>query len=133
MPAGDNCTATLRPVDMLAFINQRMARRVRLLRSMIDPLKHQLGERMQTDRCSDRGGKEHACGIVQMVDLVAREMRILLHTGMDVFDIPPNCPIYLHGEQVKLRMIQPRDKVRITFKRMPERLVIEKLEIPSLL
>ena len=68
-------------------------------------------------------------GMVQNVDVVEREMKVLLRTGVGVFDIPPDCPIFLHGEQIKLRMVQPRDHVRITFNRMLERFVAEKLEI----
>jgi hypothetical protein len=68
-------------------------------------------------------------GIVQNVDLVGRDMKVLFHTGDRVFDIPPDCPVFLHGEQVKLRMVQPHDHVPITFKRTPHGLVAERLEI----
>ena len=68
-------------------------------------------------------------GIVQNVDLVGRDMKVLLQTGLGVFDIPPDCPIFLHGEQIKLRMVQPRDLVRITFNRRSERFIAEKLEV----
>jgi hypothetical protein len=30
-------------------------------------------------------------------------------------DIPPNCVITLRGERVKLRLIQPRDRVRVKY------------------
>lgn len=77
------------------------------------------------------GGRqsEFAWGIVQNVDLVGRDMTVLLQTGIEVFDIPPDCPILLHGEQIKLRIVQPRDHVWIAFNRQSERLVAEKLEV----
>lgn len=54
-------------------------------------------------------------GIVQHVDIVQRELTILLKDGPEVIDVPPDCPIVLHGERIKLRLIQPRDHVKIRF------------------
>jgi hypothetical protein len=31
------------------------------------------------------------------------------------FDVPPVCVITLRGERVKLRLIQPRDRVRVAY------------------
>lgn len=73
--------------------------------------------------------KENAWGIVQSIDLVGRDLTVLLRTGIEVFDIPSDCSILLHGEPIKLRMVQPRDHVCITFTRTPERLVAEKLNV----
>jgi hypothetical protein len=61
------------------------------------------------------GRSRYARGLVQRVDTVQRELTILMDNGLEVFDIPTDCPIFLHGERVKLRMIQPRDHVRIRF------------------
>jgi hypothetical protein len=46
-----------------------------------------------------------------------------------VFYVPPDCPIHLHGERIKLRMVQPRDQARVTFNRRQEMLVAKQLEI----
>ena len=72
---------------------------------------------------------EHAWGIVKNVDLVGRDLTVLLTSGIETFDIPPACPISLHGEQIKLRMVQPRDHVWITFHRTPQRAVAENVEV----
>lgn len=71
----------------------------------------------------------HAWGIVRDIDLVGRDLTVVLQTGPETFDVPPNCPIFLHGEQIRLRMVQPRDLVVVTFKRQPQRLVAEKVEV----
>jgi hypothetical protein len=63
------------------------------------------------------------------VDLIGRDLTVLLRSGMQVFDIPPDCPIRLHGEQIKLRLVQPRDFVCVAFRRTADRLVAERLEI----
>ena len=35
--------------------------------------------------------------------------------GTVSFDVRPDCVITLRGERVKLRLIQPRDRVRVTY------------------
>ena len=99
------------------------------------PMNSQLQtQSIECDQISTYSGcrqTKRARGIVQSVDLVGRDMTVLLQTGVEVFDIPPDCAILLHGEQVKLRMVQPRDHVWITFTRASERLVAEKLEVQS--
>jgi hypothetical protein len=72
---------------------------------------------------------EQARGIVQSVDIIGRDLTVLLPSGIEVFDIPPGCDVVLHGELVKLRMIQPQDRVCIVFRRTPERLVAELLKV----
>jgi hypothetical protein len=78
---------------------------------------------------SDGAVAERAWGIVQQIDLIGRDLTVHLATGKAVFDIPPDCPIMLRGEQIKLRMVQPRDHVEVTFRRRPQRLVAERLEV----
>jgi hypothetical protein len=72
---------------------------------------------------------ERATGIVQKIDLVGRDMTVQLTSGSMMFDIPPDCPILLHGEPIKLRMVQPRDHVCIVFTRLPERATAARVEV----
>ena len=54
-------------------------------------------------------------GVVRRVDPVGREVEV--HTaGIPVsLDVRPDCVITLRGERVKLRLIQPRDRVRVKY------------------
>lgn len=61
------------------------------------------------------GKLQSAKGIVERVDIVQREVAVLIQNNVKLFDIPPDCPIFLHGERIKLRMMQPRDQVNIRF------------------
>jgi hypothetical protein len=97
--------------------------------SMNRPFEIESDQHTPSDRYSDYGRTEHVSGLVQHVDLVGRDMKVLIHTDARVFDIPPDCLIFLHGEQVKLRMVQPNDRVRITFKRTQKGLVAKRLDI----
>jgi hypothetical protein len=72
---------------------------------------------------------ECLAGTIQSVDPLGREIVILLPTGREVFYVPPDCPIYLRGERIKLRIAQTRDDVRVTFVREGGLLFVKKLEI----
>jgi hypothetical protein len=72
---------------------------------------------------------ERAQGAVQRVNTVEREISVLLPTGLAVFDVPSDCPILLRGEPIKLRLIRPRDHVRIAYAEHQGRLIAHLLEI----
>ena len=56
-----------------------------------------------------------ADGVVIRVDTVNRELTVQFSNGPRVIDVPPDCPITLRGERVRLRMVQARDPVGVTF------------------
>jgi hypothetical protein len=68
-------------------------------------------------------------GIVQDVNLLDRDLTVSAGMEAAVFDVPPDCPVFLHGERIKLRLLQPRDIVSIAFVRCDERLVAQKVEV----
>jgi hypothetical protein len=72
---------------------------------------------------------ERAQGAVQRVNTVEREISVLLPTGFAVFEVPSDCPILLRGEPIKLRLIQPRDHVRIAYAELQGRLIAHLLEV----
>ena len=54
-------------------------------------------------------------GIVRRVDPVGREVEVHV-AGIPVsLDVRSDCVITLRGERVKLRLIQPRDRVRVKY------------------
>lgn len=54
-------------------------------------------------------------GMVHRVDTINRELTVFVHDDVLTFDVPVGCPIVLHGERVRLRMVQPRDRVNVTY------------------
>ncbi len=52
-------------------------------------------------------------GTVHRVDTVNRELTVLVNGDLLTFDVPVDCEITLHGERVRFRMLQPRDRVRV--------------------
>lgn len=51
--------------------------------------------------------------IVRRVDPITRELAALVEGGLVTIYVPPDCEVVLHGERVKLRMVQPRDRLRV--------------------
>ena len=106
-----------------------MARRLRLPLLMNGHLLTKTIEAGPNSEYSGSHREECASGTVKDIDLVGRDLTVLLQTGVEIFDIPPDCPILLHGEQIKLRMVQPRDHVWVTFHRTPELAVAERVDV----
>jgi hypothetical protein len=56
-----------------------------------------------------------ADGVVRRVDPVSREVEVRVAGAPVNFYVRPDCVILLRGERVKLRLIQPRDRVRVAY------------------
>jgi hypothetical protein len=56
-----------------------------------------------------------ADGVVRRVDPVGREMDVHVADTSVSFDVRPDCVITLRGERIKLRLVLPRDRVRVAF------------------
>lgn len=54
-------------------------------------------------------------GIVRRVDPTGREVEVQIAGTPVSFDVRPDCVVTLRGERVKLRLIQPRDRVRVAY------------------
>lgn len=68
-------------------------------------------------------------GTIQSVDTLGREIAVLIASGLEVFYVPPDCPTYLRGERIKLRIVQSQDEVRVTLQKHREHFVVKLLEI----
>jgi hypothetical protein len=55
-------------------------------------------------------------GTIQQVDLLARELRVLVDGITTDFAVPPACSVVLNGERVKLRLLQPQDAVEVVYR-----------------
>jgi hypothetical protein len=78
---------------------------------------------------STRRPDSQAHGIVRGVDTVSRELAALVGGAAVTIDVPPGCPVTLHGERVKLRMVQPGDSVRVTYAEVRGSLVARAVEV----
>jgi hypothetical protein len=68
-------------------------------------------------------------GTVQRVDLVQREITVDVGAQQVDVDVPPQCPVVLRGERIKLRIIQVGDVVRISLTPRAARCVAQCVEV----
>jgi hypothetical protein len=57
-----------------------------------------------------------AHGVLQRLDVIDRKMTVRQESGVVTYAISSHCEVLLNGERVKLRMLQPRDHVRVAYR-----------------
>ena len=70
-----------------------------------------------------------AWAVVERVDLVNRELVLNVSGKSRVVDVPLDCDVLLHDEPVKLRLLQPADRVWVTWRRPGDMLAAAKIEV----
>jgi hypothetical protein len=73
----------------------------------------------------------YADGVVRRVDPVGRELHVVVAGTSVNFNVGPECIVTLRGERVKLRMIQPQDRVRLAYTGGPGALVAAAVEVQA--
>ena len=58
---------------------------------------------------------QETAGVIEEIDLLARFVRVHVAGVLLDFDVAGDCVVTLHGERVKLRLLQPGDPVRVSF------------------
>jgi hypothetical protein len=48
-------------------------------------------------------------GPLQRIDAATRQVEVLVQGAVRVVDVPTGCSVFLNGERVKLRLLQPLD------------------------
>jgi hypothetical protein len=67
--------------------------------------------------------------IVQRIDLVNREVAVIADGTQQVVTVPADCAVFLRGEPVKLRMLQPGDLVKVAFYSRAGTTVARRIEV----
>jgi hypothetical protein len=68
-------------------------------------------------------------GVIHWVDPVNRELATVVEGVLVNIHVPLNCDVVLHGERVKLRMVQPSDRVRVTYTELADAIVARAIEV----
>jgi hypothetical protein len=68
-------------------------------------------------------------GVVRRVDPAGREVEVQVAGGPVSFDVRPGCVVTLRGERVKLRLIQPRDRVRVAYTECRGARIVDAIEV----
>ena len=67
--------------------------------------------------------------VIRRADPVSRELTALLEEEVVIIHVPPGCDILLRDERVKLRLVQPGDRVRVTYTPRADALVARQIEV----
>ena len=78
---------------------------------------------------NSRGSALEAEAVVHRIDPVNRELAALVGGVPVTIYVPPDCEVVLRGERVKLRMVQPRDRLRVAFTERANPLVARAIEV----
>jgi hypothetical protein len=52
-------------------------------------------------------------GPLQRIDPASRQVEVLVQGTVRVVDVPTACGVFLNGERVKLRLLQPLDRAHL--------------------
>jgi hypothetical protein len=52
-------------------------------------------------------------GVIESIDIINREILLLVDQQAIRCDVPVDCPVFLHSERVKLRLLQKHDQVDV--------------------
>jgi hypothetical protein len=67
--------------------------------------------------------------VVRRVNPVNREVAVLVEGAVVTIYVPPDCGVFLHAERVKLRLVQPGDRVRVTYTEHGNSLIAREIEV----
>jgi hypothetical protein len=71
-------------------------------------------------------------GTIFDLDMIAREVHVLVQGQVLDLDVPTGCPVVVNKEQVKLRLLQRMDRVMVQFKNEGNRAIAQSIEVRSL-
>lgn len=72
-----------------------------------------------------------ADAVIQRVDSINRELAALVDGVLVTIYVPPACDVILRGERIKLRMLQPRDRVRVTYTQSVSSMIASAIEVQA--
>jgi hypothetical protein len=80
---------------------------------------------------TSRPSAREARAVIHRVDPVNRELTALVDGSAVCVYVPPDCDILLRGERIKLRLVQPRDRIRLVYAPGAEAVVARRIEVQS--
>jgi hypothetical protein len=75
-------------------------------------------------------GMPEAVGTIRRIAALDRELTLETGGEVLVFALAPDCSFVLHGEPVKLRLLQPLDRASVGYRRAAEGLVAHCVRVP---
>lgn len=82
-------------------------------------------------RTCDYESALEAEAVIHRVDPINRELTALIDGALATIYVPPACDVILRGERIKLRMVQPRDRVLVTYTPYANSMIASAIEVQS--
>jgi hypothetical protein len=73
--------------------------------------------------------RRRASGTVEKIDLINRELSVLVDGQLTQFYVPTACPVFLRGERIKLRLVRCHDRVRVKHSARGDCIVADAIEV----
>lgn len=70
-----------------------------------------------------------ADGVIERVDVTSRELTVRIGGTHCLFALAPDCQLVLHGELVKLRLLQALDRAHLRYSRAGDDLVAYQVQV----
>jgi hypothetical protein len=70
-----------------------------------------------------------ADAVIHRVDHINRELAALVDGVLVTIYVPPACDVILRGERIKFRMVQPKDRVRVTYTQSVNSMIASAIEV----
>ena len=70
-----------------------------------------------------------AAGVIERVDVPGRELTVRIGGAPCLFALAPDCQLVLHGEPVKLRMLQALDRAHLRYARAGDDLIAYQVRV----
>jgi hypothetical protein len=70
-----------------------------------------------------------ADGVIERVDVPGRELTVRIGGARWLFALAPDCQFVLHGEPVKLRLLQALDRARVRYARAGDELIAYQVRV----
>jgi hypothetical protein len=67
--------------------------------------------------------------VVQRVDPISRELIVLIDGVLTTIYVRPGCDVMLRGERIKLRMVQPKDRVLVTYDEHANSMIADAIDV----
>jgi hypothetical protein len=67
-------------------------------------------------------------GTIQQVDLLNREVTVVVNRCETLMEVPRSCTVLVNGERAKLRLLQAGDSARITYRKLSQIRIADRIE-----
>ena len=85
--------------------------------------------RIEQNLCERDPAVQEADGVIERVDVTSRELTVRIGSTPCLFALAPDCQLVLHGEPVKMRLLQALDRAHLRYAEAGDELVAYQVQV----